>query len=177
MLLRRRLLGSFLLPVMLAGAPLSGSGCSFAFVEGPPPPERRFGLVKCTSSSVAPVIDLVIAALQVVGFFQAATGDEVEYRNDKGVSRETGIWVSLALGTVYTSSAIWGLNTVGECREVKDAEEQQAEEDAARVRTAAKQARAAAAAAKAAGDAAAAASGSAAPRPAAQPVVPAPAAP
>ncbi len=161
---------------MLVCASLSGSGCSFVFVEGPPPPERRVGLVRCTTSSVAPVIDLVLVAMQAFRFFQAATGDEVEYQNDMGISREIGIWSSLAFGTLYTSSAIWGFNTVSHCREVKDVEEQEAEEDAARARRAAKQAAAAAAAAKAAGDAAAA-GGSAASKAAGQPAAPAPTAP
>ena len=177
MLLRRRLLRSFLLPVMLAGAPLSASGCSFLFVESAPPPDRRVGLVKCTTSSVPPVLDLVVVAMQAFRFFQAATENEVEYRNDRGISPETGIWLSLGVGTLHASSAIWGFNNISHCREAKDVEEQEAEEDAARARAAAKQARAAAAEAKAAGDAAAAASGSAAPRPAAQPDAPAPATP
>ena len=172
----RSLPSSLVLSLVLVCAQLSSSGCSFVFVEAPPPPERRLGLVKCSTSSAAPVIDLVLVALQVFGFFQAATGDEVESRNDTGVSRETGIWLSLAFGTLYTSSAIWGFNTVSACREVKDAEEEQAEEDASRARGAAKRARAAAAAAKAAGEADIDAS-SAASKPANQPVPPAPAKP
>ena len=167
---------SLLLSLVLVCAQVSGSGCSFVFVEGPPPPARRVGLVKCTTNGAAPVIDLAMVALQVFGFFRAATGDEVEYRTDEGISRETGIWLSLGLGTIYTSSAIWGINSIGACRDVKEVEEQDAEEDAARARSAAKQARAAAAAAKAAG-AAAAAGSSAASKPASQPVPPAPAKP
>jgi hypothetical protein len=165
-----------MLPVMLVCASLSGSGCSFVFVEGPPPPERRVGLVRCTTSSVAPVIDLVLVAMQAFRFFQAATENEVEYRSDKGVSREVGIWSSLAFGTLYTSSAIWGFNTVSHCREVKDVEEQAGVSGGARPPRAAKQAAAAAAAAKAAGDAAAA-GGSAASKAAGQPAAPAPTAP
>jgi hypothetical protein len=172
LLLRRRLLRSFLLLIVLVSAPLFGGSCSFFFVEGPPPPDRRVGLVKCTTGSWAPVTDLVLVAVQALGFFRAATGNEAEYRNDTGISRETGIWLSLGFGTLYTSSAIWGLNGVSACREVKDVEEQQADEDAARARSAAKQARAAAAAAKAAGEAAAA-GGSATSKPASQPVPPA----
>ena len=164
---------SLLLSLVLVCALASGGACSFVFVEGPPPPERRLGLVKCSTSSAAPVLDLVVVALQVVGFFRAATGNEVEYRSDTGFSRETGIWLSLGFGTLYTSSAIWGFNTVGACRDVKDVEEQAAEEEAARARGAAKQARAAAAAAKAAGDAAAAGSSTAS-KPASQPAPPAP---
>ena len=111
-----------------------------------------------------------------VSIFPGGDGGRGQYQNDMGISREIGIWSSLAFGTLYTSSAIWGFNTVSHCREVKDVEEQEAEEDAARARRAAKQAAAAAAAAKAAGDAAAA-GGSAASKAAGQPAAPAPTAP
>jgi len=175
LLLRCRLLRSLLLPIVLICAQVSGGGCSFVFVEVPPPPERRVGIVKCTTSSAAPVIDLVLVALQAFGFLRAATGEEVQYRNDTGLSREAGIWLSLGFGTLYASSAIYGFNRISECREVKDVEEREAEEDAARARHAAKQARAAAAAAKAAGEAIDGSSGAS--KPARRPVPPAPAAP
>ena len=63
MLPRRRLPRSLLLAIVLICAQVSGSGCSFVFVEVPPPPERRVGIVKCTTSSAAPVIDLVLVAV------------------------------------------------------------------------------------------------------------------
>jgi hypothetical protein len=156
---------SLLLSALLVTAQVSGGGCSYMFVTGPPPPEKRTHPLTCSSNSVAPVVDIMLIGVQAAGFLKAASDSDAEYERDTGVSKGAGAVLSLGLGVLFLSSAITGVSRMKACTAAKTAEVTDAE------------ARVAAAAAKAAGEAAAAASGSAASTPAAQPVAPAPAAP
>jgi hypothetical protein len=48
------------------------SGCSFAFVSGPPPRHEELPAFDCTESRVAPVLDTLFTVLQVANFAVAA---------------------------------------------------------------------------------------------------------
>src|SRR5690348_9850562 len=49
-------------------------GCSFAFVNGPPPNHRQLSFFGCTSSNTIPTLDAAVAALSVVDAVVAGTG-------------------------------------------------------------------------------------------------------
>jgi hypothetical protein len=93
-------------------------GCSLLFVNPPPdrPPSyadapRR---VECTSSVAAPVVDTVIAGLQIVRTGIAATADDSVY-DDAKISRGADIAIGVSLMTLFGLSAVYGFYTTDAC--------------------------------------------------------------
>jgi len=83
------------------------SSCSFAFVRGPGPVEQRSDPVECTSSSVAPLLDLAW-----VGYALAATSAE----KNGGIGAE-----DIALSSIWVGSAAYGFVTMARCQSAKGA--------------------------------------------------------
>jgi hypothetical protein len=55
------------------------SGCSFAFVNGPPPHHEQIPAFDCTESRVAPVLDTLFTALEVANFAVAADSTDQQW--------------------------------------------------------------------------------------------------
>ena len=101
----------------------ASSGCSYAFVEGPPPPSANAGLVRCTTGMWAPVLDSAVAGLQSVRLLLAANASDADYDYDQAtLSRDWDLGIGIAMLTVFGSSAVFGYLRVTECRAAKDEE-------------------------------------------------------
>ncbi|MBA3819295.1 MAG: hypothetical protein H0X17_10415 [Deltaproteobacteria bacterium] len=98
------------LPFAALGVILGAStGCSFAFVSGPPsplpaPPARA----SCTIAPLVPIVDTAIAVLTAIGAVYFITED-----NLLGAGIQTG----LALG--FGGSAVTGWRRVGRCERAR----------------------------------------------------------
>jgi len=103
----------------LLGLVVGGSGCSYAFVEGPPPPTERAGLLHCTSNMWAPVVDSAVTGLQGVRVLLAAGASDRDY-DMATLSRNWDLGIGVALLTAFGSSALFGYMRTSECRAAKD---------------------------------------------------------
>jgi hypothetical protein len=86
--------------LMRAAALALLGGCSFAFVDAPPPP--------CTTSSVAPIADVAIATIAAIGIIYFATSD--------GDNAELGMLVEGGLAAGFGASAYTGFQRVSRCK-------------------------------------------------------------
>ena len=85
------------------------AGCSVVFVRGPAPPSERTRPVECTTSPLAPVLDLAW-----VGYALAATAAE----KTGGIGAE-----DVALSTIWVGSAAYGVVNIDRCHSAhRDAE-------------------------------------------------------
>ena len=99
--------------LVAAAFALTGSGCSWAFVQKAPDPVMAPNYpVSCTDSKAAPVLDTICAGYFVAnGLVWAGSDDET----NKG----TGIAVSAALLALCGLSAINGYGATSRCEQVK----------------------------------------------------------
>ena len=99
---------------MLALWATLSSGCSFLFVDGPPPKQQR-GYLRCTESMAWPAVDGVITGLQVVRTLYAMSLSDADYEGS-GLSRSGDIGFGIALTALFLTSSIVGAGRVNECR-------------------------------------------------------------
>jgi hypothetical protein len=101
------------------------SGCSFAFVNGPPPHHEQLPAFDCTESRVAPVLDTLFAVLQVANFALAAGSTDQQWSDDFNgkppFNRGPAVPLYAALAAVGTVSAYYGYSKTGDCREALEA--------------------------------------------------------
>lgn len=108
--------------LLLMGGAWPLVGCSLLFTTKPPrnietlPPSAP---VECTTSKAAPVIDTVVAGLQVIRTAVAASADDSDYE-DAPISREADIGFGLAFAALFTASAAYGYTVTGQCRQAKN---------------------------------------------------------
>ena len=89
---------------------LTGGGCSYVFVDGPPANHARMPYFECSSSKVWPVVDGVFAASLAAGTVGAFA--------DQGSSTDTTEAVVIAAeAAAFAISAISGHHKVEACRE------------------------------------------------------------
>jgi hypothetical protein len=103
-------------------AALGVGGCSFIGVRGPPSPLPEHGMVTCSDSNVAPIVDSVVAAIGVLALVAAAgpcnsdacTGNAGDGQGigTRGLLVVTG--VALA---PFGISALYGYSRVSNCNE------------------------------------------------------------
>ena len=92
-------------------------GCSFAFVNGPPPNHRQLSFFGCTSSNTIPTLDLAVGALSVVDAVVAGS-------SSGSTSTSTGSGKGDAIAFAATAallgaSAAYGYKKTSECREAE----------------------------------------------------------
>ena len=92
---------------------LTGGGCSFAFVDGPPAKHAHLPYFECSSSNAWPVIDTVIAASLGAGA-AAAIADGGSSSNGT-----TDAVIAGAEAALFAVSALAGYQKVAACREAK----------------------------------------------------------
>jgi len=106
-------------PVLLAIAALSTAlgGCSFAFVNGPPPNHRTSPFIACTSGNGIPILDTVgatIGLLDALSFATNSTNDLSTTGSRKGDAIAFGAGAAL-----LAASAAYGFKKTSECREAQ----------------------------------------------------------
>lgn len=137
------------------------TGCSFAFVQPASVDGRRsLQAQECTTSNLAPGLDMAITGWQAIRVVAAAAATDADYRGAQ-LSRGADMALGLVFGMLALSSAIYGFSTTAECRAARgmespragtrqhkrEREEEIAEEKAVRERAAEMAAKARAAAA------------------------------
>jgi len=95
-------------------------GCSWLFVDAPPAHRAPAGQVACTRSKAAPVIDTVVAAVQVGRTVFAIAQSEADYR-DFPISRGADIGLGVGLTALFTASAVYGYATTSACATAQNA--------------------------------------------------------
>jgi hypothetical protein len=102
------------LAAMVMGMTLGG--CSFMHVQGPPSPMPDRGAVSCTSSRIAPAIDLL--AVPVIGTLGVGTTVLLAWEKGLDGARVAGI-ATVSTVVLTLVSGLWGLNRTHACREAK----------------------------------------------------------
>ncbi len=91
-------------------------GCSFAFVNGPPPNHRQLRFFDCTSSNTIPTLDLVVSALSLLD--AVAAGTDGSGTTATGSSKAD--LITFAAGAALLgASAAYGYKKTGECRDAE----------------------------------------------------------
>jgi hypothetical protein len=91
-------------------------GCSFAFVNGPPPNHRQLAFFGCTSSNTVPTLDLAVSALSVVDAVVAGSGGGGSSATGSGKGDLITFAASAAL---LGASAAYGYKKTSECRDAE----------------------------------------------------------
>jgi hypothetical protein len=101
------------------------SGCSFAFVSGPPPHHEELPAFDCTESRVAPVLDTLFAVLEGANLVLAAASTDQQwsdnFNGNPPIERGTAIPLYIALAALGTGSAYYGYARTSACREALEA--------------------------------------------------------
>jgi hypothetical protein len=108
-----------LLSISLGGL----SGCSFLFTTKAPSDAelaRTPGPVECTTTRAAPIVDTVIAGLEVARVGVAANASDSDYSN-AAFDRKTDIAFGVGFAALYTASAVYGYTVTARCSTVKEA--------------------------------------------------------
>jgi len=109
------------------------SGCSFLFVQGPPPRDEnsRPPLFdsECTRSRLFPIADTVLAAWAgstllgtlILSTIGTPPADQTPAEREASQHKALVIEISaLAIGAIPTASAIWGFHTTRKCRDYEE---------------------------------------------------------
>lgn len=111
---------------LVVGVPLATAlpGCSALFVSGPPPNHHQLITFDCTETRVAPIIDTVIAGLELANFALAASETDAQWNSNFGsgnppISRGASIPLYAVSTLALGASAYFGYKTTSECREAK----------------------------------------------------------
>ena len=109
----RRVLG----PLVLAALSTAFGGCSFAFVNGPPPNHKTAAFFGCTSGNGVPLLDTAAAAIGLIDALSFATGST----NDLSTTgSRKGDAIAFGAGAaVLAASAAYGFKKTSECREAQ----------------------------------------------------------
>jgi hypothetical protein len=95
------------------------TGCSFAFVDGPPTTHKQLPYFECTSSNVLPTVDAVLGVIYGVAavgtLADGATSSSSSYSDNKGDAILAG-----AAAAVLVASGIYGYQKTSSCREAKE---------------------------------------------------------
>ena len=110
----RRVLG----PLAIAALSTAFGGCSFAFVNGPPPNHRTSAFFGCTSSNGVPMLDTIAATLGLLDAVSYATGSGSDSNTATGSRRDNAIAFG-AVTAVLAASAAYGYKKTSECREAE----------------------------------------------------------
>ena len=92
-------------------------GCSFAFVNGPPPNHRQLAFFGCTSGNTIPTLDLAVGALSAVDAVVAGTGGGSS-SSTTGSSKADAITFA-ASAVLLGASAAYGYKKTAECRDAE----------------------------------------------------------
>jgi hypothetical protein len=96
------------------------TGCSFAFVHGPPPRHREMPAFRCTASPALPIVDTVIGGGQVLSaLVYAAISEQAwndAYNGNPPFDRSVAVAVNAVTAALFFGSAIYGYSTTSDCR-------------------------------------------------------------
>jgi hypothetical protein len=105
------------LPVLLI---VTATGCSFAFVKGPPRGHEEMAGFTCTESRAIPILETIWTSLFVVGGI-SALADKGEDQGWFEPTPEQVAAVSFGISVPLGASAFVGFRRVNDCRDAKRA--------------------------------------------------------
>jgi hypothetical protein len=105
-------------PLAIAALSTMLCGCSFAFVNGPPPNHKTSSFFGCTSSNGVPMLDTVAATIGLLDAVSLATGSGSDSNTTTG-SRTSSAIAAGAVTAVFAASAAYGFKKTSECREAE----------------------------------------------------------
>jgi hypothetical protein len=90
------------------------SGCSFAFVDGPPTVHKQLPYFECTSSNAWPTVDLALGGIYGLESALSLSGS--------GPALNSGAASAVAVGmaALFIASAVSGYEKTSSCRDAKD---------------------------------------------------------
>jgi hypothetical protein len=91
-------------------------GCSFAFVNGPPPNHRQLPFFGCTSSNTIPTLDVAAGALSLLDAVAAGTGGSGSTATGSG---KADLITFAAGAALLGASAAYGYKKTAECRDAE----------------------------------------------------------
>jgi hypothetical protein len=94
-------------------------GCSFAFVNGPPPNHRQLSFFGCTSGNTIPTLDLAVGALSVVDAVVAGSGGGNPDSSSSTGSHKGDAIAFAATAALLGASAAYGYKKTSECRDAQ----------------------------------------------------------
>jgi hypothetical protein len=106
------------------------SGCSFLFVSGPPANHTKVPYFECSSSNWAPIVDTVVAALQIANVVVAAKDTDQQWHDmycaptdttcNAPFSRGAAIPAYIGFSALAAASLYYGYTRVAACKSAKD---------------------------------------------------------
>lgn len=102
---------------------VSVTGCSFAFVSGPPAQYRQMPAFECTESRLVPVLDTVWTVLQTGNLILSATRSDQQWNDqfngNPPFSRSASIPIYAVLAALGGAGMYFGYSRTSECRDAK----------------------------------------------------------
>jgi hypothetical protein len=99
------------------------TGCSFAFVSGPPAQYRQMPAFSCSESRLVPVLDTVWTVLESANLILAVSksdqGWSDTFNGSPPFSRSTAIPLYAVLAALGGAGMYYGFSRTGECRDAK----------------------------------------------------------
>jgi hypothetical protein len=89
------------------------AGCSWLFVQPVPIGHPRGGVIECTSSRAAPVLDTLFTGTNVVSAIYVASQDNV-------ANKEQAVGFGLGVATLWALSAVYGYQNTSACEEAQN---------------------------------------------------------
>jgi len=103
---------------------ISVTGCSFAFVSGPPANHRQMPAFNCTESRVVPVLDTIWTVLQTSNLILAAASSDQKwsdlYNGNPPISRGAAIPLYAVFAALGAAGMYYGYTRTSECRDAKE---------------------------------------------------------
>jgi hypothetical protein len=103
---------------------ISVTGCSFAFVSGPPANHRQLPAFSCTESRVVPVLDTIWTVLQTTNLIAAAASSDQQwsdlFNGNPPLSRGAAIPLYAVVAALGAAGMYYGYTRTSECREAKE---------------------------------------------------------
>ena len=93
------------------------SGCSFAFVHGPPANHRQMPFFDCTTSNVLPALDGLLGLVTAGETIDSATSPS----STLSTSPKTAIAIVAAEAVLFAASAAYGFKKTSDCRDAQNA--------------------------------------------------------
>lgn len=101
----------------LALVSVVSGGCSFLFVNGPPPNHRTSSFFGCTSSNALPFVDVAFAAGSILEAFDPGAGSS-GYATASG-AQAANVVAYGATAALLAASAAYGFSKTSRCREAQ----------------------------------------------------------
>jgi hypothetical protein len=103
--------------VLCAVAAAATNGCSFLFVDGPPPNAKKLRAFNCTSSNSWPTTDVILGGLTLLDGLGAVTSASQTTSGTSNNANYVAAGVALGGAALFAASAATGYKNASACRD------------------------------------------------------------